>query len=171
MNKKNKTQVLTSCSMLLTLMLILGYVENRIPLVTSIPGIKLGLSNGVILFALYHYRLSLVCFLTLGKILLSAFLFSGFTSLPYAIAGAIFSITIMSLSKRVNSIHIVVVSILGGIFHNLGQVLTASFILGTPSISTYFVVLLPIGMITGLLTGTICMQINKHLPSKPSEFK
>ena len=53
MKRRNAAQRIALCGLLTALMLVLGLVENQIPLNASIPGIKLGLSNGVLIFAIY----------------------------------------------------------------------------------------------------------------------
>lgn len=141
------------CGMLLALMLVLGYVESQLPVAAGIPGIKLGLSNGVLIFAVYMLN-SRTAYLLMGlKVLLSGFLFGSPSAMMYAFAGGLFSLTVMCLLSGVKGISPVVVSMLGGLSHNVGQVLLAMVVLNTPKLLYYMAVLMAVGLVTGLATG------------------
>ncbi|MDY3817360.1 MAG: Gx transporter family protein, partial [Candidatus Limiplasma sp.] len=109
------------CGLLLALMLVLGYVESLLPAVSGVPGIKLGLSNGVLIFAVYMLNVP-TAFVLMGlKVALSGLLFGGVSAMIYAAAGGVLSLTVMCLLSRVRGLHPVVVSMAGGVFHNVGQ--------------------------------------------------
>lgn len=73
MNKQRiTTKQLALCSVLLTLMLVLGWVESLFPPLLGVPGIKLGLSNGVLIFAVYMLSLPTAWVLMLLKVVLSS---------------------------------------------------------------------------------------------------
>lgn len=59
--------------LLTALMLVMGYLENLLPSV-GVPGIKLGLSNGVLIFALYMLDIPTALILMAVKVGLFSFL-------------------------------------------------------------------------------------------------
>ncbi|MBR6569968.1 MAG: Gx transporter family protein [Clostridia bacterium] len=141
------------CGMLLALMLVLGFVESQLPVAAGIPGIKLGLSNGVLIFAVYMLNIPTAYLLMGLKVLLSGLLFGSPSAMMYAFAGGVLSLTVMALLSRLRGVSPVVISMIGGLCHNVGQVALAMVILHTPKLVYYMAVLMVVGMITGLATG------------------
>lgn len=116
MNKQRiTTKQLALCSVLLTLMLVLGWVESLFPPLLGVPGIKLGLSNGVLIFAVYMLSLPTAWVLMLLKVVLSSLFLGGVAALPYALAGGVLSLASMCLLSRMKWMHPVTVSIVGGV--------------------------------------------------------
>ena len=162
-NIRQKTQRVALMGLLLSLMLILGFVESRLP-VPGLPGVKLGLSNGVLLFALYLLDIPSAILLMVLKILLSGFLFGNPSSMMYAAAGGVVSLTGMILLSRSRQFSPVVVSMAGGLLHNVGQVGLAMIILQTPGLLVYMAILMLIGMVTGLATGVAAKAVIQRFP-------
>lgn len=154
MNQTRKqAQRIALCGMLLALMLVLGFVESQIPVAAGIPGVKLGLSNGVLIFAVYMLNIP-TAFVLMGlKVLLSGFLFGSPSAMMYALAGGVLSLTVMCLLSRIKGLSPVVVSMMGGLSHNVGQVALAMIVLQTPKLLYYMAILMVVGLLTGLLTG------------------
>ena len=153
------------CGLLLALMLVLGYVESLLPAVSGVPGIKLGLSNGVLIFAVYMLNVP-TAFVLMGlKVALSGLLFGGVSAMIYAAAGGVLSLTVMCLLSRVRGLHPGVVSMAGGVFHNVGQLGMAMLILQTPSLAYYLAVLMLSGLATGAVTGVAASSVMKHVKS------
>ena len=151
--------------LLLATMLVLGYVESLLPAVAGVPGIKLGLSNSVLIFAVYMLDLPTAWVLMILKVLLSGLLFGGFNTIMYAMAGGVLSMLFMSMLSRVKSLHPVVVSMTGGVMHNVGQVAVAMLLLHTPQLLYYMAILIFVGMACGALTGVCATSVMKHLKS------
>lgn len=149
--------------LLIAMMLVLGYVESLIPAVSGVPGIKLGLSNGVLIFAVYMLDLPTAWVLMVLKVTLSGLLFGGFNTIMYALAGGVLSMIAMSLLSRVKGMHPVTVSMAGGVSHNVGQVLVAIAVLGTQQLYYYMAVLVVVGAACGALTGICADSVMKHL--------
>lgn len=141
------------CGMLLALMLVLGFVESQLPVAAGIPGIKLGLSNGVLIFAVYMLGIPTAFLLMVLKVVLSGLLFAGPSAMIYAFAGGVLSLTVMSLLSRIKGLSPVVVSMMGGLSHNVGQVAMAMLVLQTPKLMYYMAILMAVGLVTGLATG------------------
>ena len=162
-NARKKTERIALCGLLVSLMLVLGYVESLIPVAAGVPGIKLGLSNGVLLFALYLLDIPTAFMLMVLKVVLSGLLFGGHSAMMYAFAGGLLSMVSMSLLSRVKGVHPVTVSMVGGVAHNVGQVGLAMIILHTPRLMYYMAVLMLVGLATGVVTGVAANSVLKHL--------
>lgn len=144
------------CGLLLALMLVAGYLEHMLPS-PGVPGMKFGLSNSILIFAVYLLDIP-TAFILMGlKVLLSGLLFSGIQAMMYAFAGGLLSLTCMCLLSRFRFIPVPVVSMLGGFLHNAGQLLLAMLIVHISSL-TYWLVLTATGLACGLLTGWIALR-------------
>lgn len=165
MNRRNTQQSayrIALSGLLVALMLVLGYVESLIPINVGVPGIKLGLSNGVLIFAVYMMDIPAAYCLMALKVLLSGLMFGGVSAIAYAFAGGLLSLTAMCLLSRVKGIHPAVVSVVGGVMHNVGQVGLAMLILHT-NLLFYLAVLVLVGGACGALTGVCAAAVMKHL--------
>lgn len=155
--------------MLLALMLILGYIESLLP-AFSVPGIKLGLSNSILLFAVYMLDIPTAFCLMVLKVTLSGLLFSGVSAMLYGFAGGLLSLILMSLLSRVKGVHPVAVSVLGGAAHNIGQVALAIVIAHTGQLVYYMAVLTLAGMACGALTGVCATQVMARVKKSGLNF-
>lgn len=145
------TKKITALAMLGAVAFVLSWVDSMIPVSGALPGAKLGLANLSVLMGLYLLGPGPGGVLCLIKILLSTFLFGNAFSFFYALAGGILSYLVMwGLKTRCS---IVFVSLMGGAFHNLGQLLVASVILETAGLMAYFPVLVLCGLGAGCAVG------------------
>ena len=140
---------------MVALSLIFSYIEFLIPINFGIPGVKLGLANLVVVVSMYTLSSGKAFAINILRIALSGLLFGTFMSLLYSLAGGLLSFGVMALFKKLKIFGISGVSILGGIFHNIGQLIAAVLVLGTPALGWYFPVLLFAGMVAGLLIGIV----------------
>lgn len=147
------------------LALIFSYVEMLIPIQFGIPGVKLGLANLIIVIALYRMKLSEVYLLSIVRVLLAGFIFGNYFSIIYSLAGGILSLTVMALLRKKGGFSVIGVSIAGGVFHNIGQLIVASVIVETFGVMYYVPVLLIAGLVTGLLIGIASDGMLKRLAS------
>ena len=85
--------------LLLTLALILSYVESLIPIFVSVPGVKLGLANLVVLICLYAYPSKYAFVISIMRVMLAGLLFGSMFSILYSLAGAFFSLIVMLFAK------------------------------------------------------------------------
>lgn len=147
-------------SMLLALSIVLSIFESFIPIINgSIPGLKIGLANIVILFMLYRYNLKDTIYLSILRVILMGLIRTGFgINFIFSIVGAIFSVIAMSIFKKLN-FSIIGVSIIGSIFHILGQIISAIILLNTFNLIYYLPYLIIFSIITGFIIGTICKEI------------
>lgn len=156
------TQRLTLGALLLAVMLVLGYVESLIPL-TGMPGVKLGLSNCVLMLSLNWLGSGMTLTLMAGKVLLSGLLFGSPFSMLYALAGGLCSLGLMMGLRKIPSVSFFGLGMAGGAAHNLAQVLLAMLLLQTPSLISYLALLLPVGAAAGFLTGLVAGRLHLHL--------
>ena len=154
---------ISNIAMLSALAIIFGYIESLFP-ASPIPGIKLGISNIVILIALYRMNFGSAFFIMLIKVLVTSLLFSGLNVFIYSFSGGVFSILIMHFSKPIFSK--IGVSMAGGVFHNIGQLLTASVMMQTSAVFVYTPYLLISGIIVGFVTGNVSSIILKRFDKK-----
>ncbi len=158
-----KVNRLTLAGLLTAAMLVLGYFESLLPSV-GIPGIKPGLSNSVLIFAVYMLDVPTAYVMMTLKVVLFGLMFGGVTAIVYAFAGGLASLTVMCLLSRIRRLPPVAVSMAGGLFHNAAQVGVAALILHTPvQILYYLAVLAATGLGCGMMTGMIATAVMKHL--------
>ena len=136
--------------LLLALAVIFGYIEALIPVPVPIPGIKLGLANLVIAAVLYFYGPFEAMTVTVLRVLIIGFLFGNMFSIVYGMSGA--AASRISL-KRTRAFGIIGVSALGGVVHNVAQVIAAVLILEGFPWRWYLPVLMLAGLAAGILVG------------------
>jgi len=140
---------------LIALALVFSYLERFIPAPVPVPGIKLGLANLVVVFALYRLRPHAALGISAVRILLGGLLFGGPSAALYSLAGGLASFAAMLLLQKRKAFGVVGVSIGGGVFHNLGQILLAMLVTQTPGLWYYAPLLILSGEVTGLLMGLL----------------
>ena len=162
-----KIKKITFLGLSAALALLLSYVEFLLPpLFAAVPGIKLGLPNIVIIFVLYQYGLGSAAAVSFVRLVISSMLFGNAMTFAYSLAGAVLSLLAMALLKKIDMFSTVGVSIVGGILHNLGQILVALILLDTPQIAYYMIVLTVTGTISGAFIGICGAFMIKRIPLK-----
>ncbi len=159
-----KAKRIALMAMCIALAMILSYVEAQIPS-PGIPGVKLGLANLVVIFALYKLGWKEAVGISLLRVLLVSLLFGHVASFFYSIAGAALSLAGMILLKRIDKLSCVAVSVLGGVLHNLGQILVAVAIMGR-NVVYYLPVLIFSGTIAGVAIGAVSALLVKRVDLK-----
>ena len=144
--------------------MMLSYIEALLPPVYSaVPGIKLGLANIAVIFALYSVDPKSAALISLVRVALSALLFGSVMSFIYSFSGAVLSLAVMILLKKSALFSAVGVSVAGAIMHNVGQVLCAVIILGTAEIGYYLIFLSVSAVVSGVLVGLVSALLIKKL--------
>lgn len=139
--------------MLSALMLVLGLIERQFVLVPTVPGIRLGLANTVLLYAVCLMSAKDAWLLMALKVLLGTLLYAGASGLPYALAGGVLSVLAMLLTARVKGVGMVGVSVCGAVLHMAGQILASRVMLGTWAGAAQAPYLLIAAVVTGVITG------------------
>lgn len=152
--KKDKAKRIALFGMMVALAFTFSYLESLIPFNFGIPGIKLGLANLVVVVALYIMKPGEAFAIAIIRVFLAGLTFGNVYSIAYSLCGGILSFAVMLLMKK-TKLSVIGVSILGGIFHNVGQIIVAVIILETTKIAYYLLVLTVVGMFTGMLMGII----------------
>lgn len=155
----NKNEKLTKMAMLVALAMIFSYVESLIPINFGIPGVKLGVANLVTVTGLYFLELPEVFLVVVMRVLLTGFLFGNGMSIIYSLAGGILSLLVMAVMKRINGFSVLGVSIMGGVSHNIGQIIVASIVVENLKLVYYLPALLIAGTITGFVMGILSKKV------------
>ena len=158
-----KTRKIAVFGLLIALALVFSYIESRLPIFFAVPGMKLGLTNIVVLFSLYLMGAGAALTINFIRIIMMFLLFGNMMGLIYSLAGGLLSTLVMICLRRVGKFKIVTVSIMGGITHNIGQIIVAMVLLQTTYIAWYLVVLWFSGIISGAVIGVIGMMLYKRL--------
>ena len=175
MSKRMSTQRVALCGLMLAMMLILGWVERVLvqPMMMSIPflnvvfalpGIKLGLANSVLIFAVYMLDIPTAYVLMFFKVFLSNVMFGSLgVTFAMGMAGGAVSLTAMVLVSRIRGMHPVTVSIVGGVMHMVGQILMALLVANTPGLVTVLPFLMISGLVCGAITGVCADRVMKYM--------
>lgn len=148
-----KIKTLTRMAILVAAALILGYLDSLIPLFPGVPGIKLGLANLVLLYAVFYLSPWETVLLMLVKVGLSNLLFGSAVSALYALAGGTLSVAVMLLLHRIPKVSVIPLSTFGGILHMIGQIAVGCLLLSPRPMLVYAPWLLLAGFVTGALLG------------------
>jgi heptaprenyl diphosphate synthase len=157
---------LTALSISVALAMMLSFIESQIPPFVAVPGVKIGLSNIVTVFLLYTFGAKEAGGVSLVRVVLSSLLFSSPVSMIYSLCGAALSLAVMVVAKRLTPFSEVGVSILGGVFHNAGQIIAACFILENAYIAAYLPPLIISGTVAGIAVGIASAILVRKLKGK-----
>ena len=161
-----RTKKVAIYGLCIALALVLSYVEALVPLSVSVPGVKLGLANIAVIFALYKISLRDACVISLLRAVLVAMLFGNAFSLVYSLAGAVLSLAVMALLRKTGVFSVTGVSVAGGVAHNVGQIIVAVFVLETGRLVYYLPVLCISGVAAGVCIGLASALIIKRVDIK-----
>lgn len=161
------TRRMTRLALLAAAAVVLGYIEGILTAFMMLPpGIKLGLANTVLLYAIYLLGPGYAVILMLLKVVLTGFMSGNLAAaFLYSMGGGALSLAMMLLTKALgkDKVSIVGVSVVGAVFHNVGQLLVAALILKTPGLLFYIFPLMIAAVITGVITGLAGRQIVRVL--------
>lgn len=159
---------LTRLSMLLALSILFSIVESFFPFINGyIPGIKLGLANVVIVIALMTYGSREAFGLATLRVILMGLLRTGLfsTTFFFSLGGAFFSICAMVFAQK-SKLSIIGISIVGSIFHSIGQICVAIFLLKVPTLLYYLPWMILFSIVTGSIIGYFAKQLINHYQSR-----
>ena len=154
---RNLTSKISLMGLLFALAMAFSYLESMVTIPGMLPGIRLGLSNLVTMYCLF--------FLGKGAGYTMAVMKSLFVLLTRGfVAGLLTAILLVDwLTKR--TLHYITLSVLGAVFHNVGQLILARF-LTSVFLYYYIPVLILSGLVVGMLTGKIFVWIIPYLPER-----
>lgn len=160
-----KASKVAQYGLLTALALVLSWLESLLPPLGA-PGVKLGLPNLAVVFALYRLGFQDACVISLVRVVLVTLLFGNGAALAYSVAGAALSLALMGLLKNTGKFSSVGVSVAGGVAHNAGQILVAMALLETSRLAWYLPVLWVSGTVAGVLVGVISGILVKRIPEQ-----
>ena len=164
MKKRLSTKKVAFLGLSASLALLLSWIEFLLPpLYAAVPGIKIGLPNVVILVVLYLVGTNEAAAVSLVRLCVSSLLFGNPVMFVYSAAGAVLSLLLMILLKKLDRLSTVGVSVAGGVAHNIGQTVVAMLLLNTPQIAYYLIVLTVTGTISGIFIGLCGAFLTKRL--------
>ncbi|MBQ3797333.1 MAG: Gx transporter family protein [Butyrivibrio sp.] len=157
------TRKIATYGMMVALALIMSYIEAQIPAFVAVPGMKLGLTNIVVVVALYLIGPKSAMFINVIRIILVSLLFGNTMSFAFSIAGGMISTVVMLFLKKIDRFGVIGVSAAGGISHNIGQILVAMVLLHTSAIAWYLPILWISGIVSGIVIGVISGIVTNRL--------
>ena len=159
------TKKMVILSLLVSQALVLHVIERMIPVPIPVPGIKLGLANVISLFTIIIFGWKEAALVVFLRTILGSFFGGGVSSFLYSFAGGMISTIVMALLykyfKKVFSI--IAISVVGAVFHNIGQILIASMVVSNVNLFFYLPVLLISAVITGIFIGMTVQYTMKPL--------
>lgn len=148
----------------IALAMIFSYIEVLIPFNFGIPGVKLGIANIVTVTSLYVFSTGEAFGISVIRIVLMGILFGNGMSLLYSLTGGLLSFLAMWIGKRTSWFSVIGVSVAGGVFHNVGQILAVMLVMKNTMFVAYLPVLFVAGVVTGYLIGLLANKIIELLP-------
>ena len=149
---------------LLAVALILGFLENWLPpLFPILPYARIGLGNAAILLALILLGVPHAAVILVLKCVIIGVFSGAPMTIIYSLSGGVLSFAAMALLLKLGVNGLPAISAVGGILHNLGQVLVAMAVTGTAEVAVLLVYLSLFGALAGALIGVIVYFVNKGL--------
>ena len=160
---KEQTKRIAFLGIVTSVALILAYVEAILPPIwAAVPGVKIGLPNLVITFVLYRFGLRDAAIVSGIRLFAVTLLFGNFMTFAYSVAGAVLSLAVMGILKKIDKFSMTGVSIAGAVMHNAGQIVVAAILLDTVQIGYYMIVLAITGTVAGAFIGIVSALIVKR---------
>ncbi|MBE8953300.1 MAG: Gx transporter family protein [Quinella sp. 1Q7] len=154
---------LTTDALLISLSLILFAVESLLPMPLMPPGAKFGLANAVTVVALYMLTEVDALIILSARIFLAGILAGSPTTILFSMSGGLLSVAAMILLKRTEKFSVAGVSAAGGFFHNVGQIISATLLLGSEKFFLYLPILGACGIFVGVLNGLLSAEIIRRI--------
>ena len=163
MKNVTRTKSIAIMGLFVSFAVMLSFLERLLPSPVPLPGVKLGLANIIVIIFLYRYGIKEAAKVQILRILLFSVLFGGIGSAMYSFAGGMLSLGVMALFKRINIFSVIGVSVIGGVFHNVGQIAVAAAVVQSAGLFGYLPVLIISGEITGFATGLVAFFVLSRL--------
>jgi len=151
----SRTKKMVLLGILVSQALILHLIERLIPVPVPVPGIKLGLANAISLMTIAFFGAKEAIIVVALRTFLGSVFGGGVSSFLYSLMGGTLSALVMAVMYRKsgNLFSLPAISVVGAIFHNIGQILVASLIVQNMRLFYYLPVLMISAVITGLFIG------------------
>ena len=157
--------------MMIALAMVLSFLESMLPAFVAVPGVKLGLTNLVVMVALYKLSPADAVIINIIRIILVGLTFGNAFSLVYSMAGGILSFVVMLLLYKTGRFSEAGVGAAGGVAHNLGQIIVAMIVMKTAGVAFYLPVLIASGLVAGVIIGILSGLVVARLPGDKNQDK
>lgn len=159
-----KTRELTRMALLTAIALTIFMVEAQLPGLAPVPGIKLGLSNIVTVYAVFALGPGRACAILAARVFLGAVFSGQMSTLLYSAAGGACAIAVtVAVRRLLTKKQIWVAGVLGAMAHSVGQMAVAIGVTGTPGLAVYLPVMIAVGIFTGAFTGLCAQFLHERL--------
>ncbi|MGE5630252.1 MAG: Gx transporter family protein [Caulobacteraceae bacterium] len=150
-----KTKKMVVLGILVSQALILNIIERMIPVPVPVPGIKLGLANAISLVAIMLFGTKEALVVVILRTFLGSVFGGGISAFIYSLIGGLVSTLAMAFMYKWfrNTFSLPAISVVGAVFHNIGQITVASLIISNAKLFYYLPVLVISAVITGLFIG------------------
>ena len=154
-----QTKKMTLLANFLAIAIVLNIIESAIPVI-PVPGAKLGFANIVTLVILYMYTFKDSAAITILRVLLVSILTAKLLNPVFfmSMSGAILSMLAMGFFKKTNFFGVLGVSVIGSVFHCIGQIAAGIFVIGSTAVVLYLPIMLFLSIPAGVLTGVIAQR-------------
>lgn len=161
----SKNRKMVFIALLIAQAIVLNIVERMIPVPFITPGAKLGLANIITVVGIYMLTFQDVLAIVLIRVTMASLLVGNLSGFFYSMSGGILSMLAMYLVYRLfkDKVSIIGISVIGSVFHNIGQVIIATFVVNNLGIAAYLPVLLIAGVGTGIFVGITSKQLIVYL--------
>lgn len=163
--RRSKTYQMTICALLISMALVLSYMERFMPLqlLIPLPGIKLGLANIVTVIALYYFGETQAFTILILRCFLGSVFGGGISGLAFSMTGGLLAMLTMSLTRRMGYFSVYGVSVFGAAAHHVGQICVAVVLMNSVYVAGYLPYLLAVSIVTGMATGAACAGVFRAL--------
>lgn len=158
-----KASKVSMLALTVALAMILSFVESQVPSFVAIPGVKMGLANIAVVFALYKMGWKAAAVVSGVRVFLVGLLFGSGVSLLYSMTGAVVSFLSMVLLKKTKLFSYTAVSVAGGVMHNMGQIGMACILMSTNILKYYAPFLVLSGTLAGIVIGLLSAILIKRI--------
>ncbi len=167
------TRKLVLMGLFVSMALALHVFERMIPVPFITPGAKLGLSNIITLTALMTFGFKDTFVILIVRIIMASIFGGGMSAFLYSITGGLLSLFSMQIIKKLggNNVSLIGISVVGAVFHNIGQLLAAALIIKNMNIFVYFPVLFIAAVGTGVFVGLTSKYLLSFVDKHISYFK
>lgn len=158
---KNKAWAVSYLGIFTAVLAVLSFFESRFMINFGVPGVKIGLSNIVILLSLMIYGWKSALYLVVAKIIFSLIFSGGISGFLFTASGTFASLMFMTLAKYVfkEKISAVGISVIGGTSHITAQYLCSAALLNTSVVWGMYPLACVLSVITSVINGLICNLI------------
>lgn len=158
-----KTKNVATYGMLIAVTFILSYIESMVTIPVPIPGVKVGLANLVVIMALYLMGPGPTLLLSFLRIILVGFTFGSPSTMLFSLGGGLVSWFLMVCAKKIKGLSMTGVSIIGGVGHNLGQILVAMYVVNNKNLIYYLPFLIISGLVAGAAIGIVGAMLTTRI--------